>query len=142
MSRLGLSAIAVLFLAGSSQADPLSYVPDSVQIVAKIENPRRLAEAITGLDAAKGAQQLAPIKAILDSTTARRVFQMLGHLERERGAKWPALLDQLAGGGIAVGGHFGDGKPAILVLQGTDEKQCAKAFNLFVEIVGDELQRQ
>src|SRR5437016_4368574 len=127
MSRLGLSAafFTLLIIAGASRADPLQFVPDSVQIVAKIDNPRKLAEAVTGLDAAKEAQQLAPIKAVLDSTTARRFFQMLGHLERELGAKWPELLDQLAGGGIAAGGHFGDGKPAIFVMQGTDEKQSA-----------------
>lgn len=144
MSRLAFSTALFIALisAGTSRADPLASIPDSVQIVAKIENPRKLFEAITGLDAAKEAQQLAPIKAVLDSTAAKRFFQMLGHLERELGAKWPELLDQIAGNGMAVGGHFGDGKPAILVLQGSDEKQSAKAFNLFVEIVGDELQRQ
>ncbi|HEY3787790.1 MAG TPA: hypothetical protein VGL71_03000 [Urbifossiella sp.] len=145
MSRLGLSAALFTVLISSATvraADPLSFVPDSVQIVAKIDNPRKLAEAFISLDAAREAQRLAPIKAVLDSTAARRFFQMLGHLERELGAKWPQLLDQLAGNGIAVGGHFGDGKPAILVLQGTDEKQTEKAFNLFVETIGDELQRQ
>ncbi len=143
MCRIGLSAIvAVLALTGVGRADPLQFVPDSVQIVAKVENPRKLFEAITTLDAANDVQQLAPVKAVLDSTIARRLFQMLGHLERKLGAKWPELLDQIAGNGLAVGGHFGDGKPSILVLQGTDEKQSAKAFNLFVEIVGDELQRQ
>jgi hypothetical protein len=143
MPRLGLSAVvALLLLAATGRADPLQFVPDSVQIVGKVDNPRKLVEAFTTLDAAKEAQQLAPIKAVLDSTVARRFFQMLGHLERELGAKWPELLDQIGGGGIAAGGYFGDGKPAILVLEGKDGAQTAKAFNLFVEIVGDELQRQ
>ena len=144
MSRLALTtAFLALILAAPSQAsDPLASVPDSVQLVGKIDNPRKLFEAITSLDAAKDAQQLAPVKAVLDSTTARRFFQMLGHLERELGAKWPELLDQLAGNGMAFGGFFKDNGSSILVMHGTDEKHSEKAFNLFVEIVGDELQRQ
>lgn len=142
MIRLGLSLLFLVFALPAQAADPLSFVPDSVQIVGKFENPRKFAEAFTQLDAAKSAQQLAPIQQVFDSTPAKRFFQMLGHIERELGAKWPEALDQIAGGGIAVGGHFGDGKPAILVLQGKDEPHSAKAFNLFIEIVGDELQRQ
>src|SRR5437660_691533 len=118
MFRLALSAVAVLFLASASSADPLQFVPDSVQIVAKVDNPRKFVEAFTTLDAAKEARELAPIKAVFDSTVARRFFQMLGHLERELGAKWPELLDQVAGNGLAAGGHFGDGKPAILAIEG------------------------
>jgi hypothetical protein len=131
MCRLGLSAVAVLLLAATAPANPLEYIPDSVQIVVKAPAPRQLAEAFTRLDAAKKARQLAPIKAALDSA-----------FERELGAPWPELLDRIAGGGIAVGAHFGNDKPAILVLDGTDEKLSEKAFDLFVEIVGDELQRQ
>jgi hypothetical protein len=140
MCRLGLSAVAVLLLAATAPANPLEYIPDSVQIVVKAPAPRQLAEAFTRLDAAKKARQLAQIKSALDSAFARRVFQMLGHVERELGAPWPKLLDRIAGGGIAVGAHYD--KPAILVLDGTDEKLSEKAFDLFVEIVGDELQRQ
>lgn len=144
MSRLGFSSVllAVLLAAGAVRgAEPLDFVPDSVQIVATVERPRKLVEAFTALDASQEAKQLEPVKKLLDSTPARRFFQMLGHLERELGAAWPELLDQLAGRGIAVAGHFGD-KPALLVLQGTDEKQIARAFDLSIAILGDELQRQ
>ncbi len=142
MFRLGLCVAAVFVLASAGRADPLQYVPDSVQIVGKVDSPRKLIEAFTTLEAAKEARELAPIKQVFDSTIARRFFQMLGHVERELGVKWPDLLDQIAGNGIAAGGHFGDGKPAILVMEGKDEKQVEKAFHLAIEIIGDELQRQ
>ncbi|HXD87591.1 MAG TPA: hypothetical protein VN641_13930 [Urbifossiella sp.] len=138
-----LVALMAIVPMGTARAtEPLDYIPDSVQIVATIDNPRKLVEAFTTLDAAQEAKQLAPVKALLDSTAAHRFFQMLGHIERELGAPWPELLDQLAGRGIAIAGHFGDGKPALLVVQGTDEKQTARAFDRFLAIVGDELQRQ
>jgi hypothetical protein len=149
MSRLyALAAVAALFLTGPGAAraadtpDPLRFVPGSAKLVVKVESPRRLAEAFTGLKAAQGARQLAPVRDALESTAARRFFQMLGYLERELGAKWPELLDQIGGGGVAVGAQFGPNAPAVLVIQGTDEAQSAKAFDLFVRMVGDELARQ
>ena len=138
-------AVLALLLAGPVRAadtpDPLRYVPDSAQVVVKVENPRQLAEALTGLRAAQDARQLAQVQAVLDSTAARRVFQMIGYLERELGAKWPELLDQLASGGVAVGARFGPDAPAILVIQGTDEEQMARGFELVVRVIGEELVR-
>ncbi|MDB5311233.1 MAG: hypothetical protein JWO38_5435 [Gemmataceae bacterium] len=146
MSRLGTpAAVVALLLAGTASAappDPLRYVPESAQIVVTVENPRNLAEAVTGLGVVKEAQELAPVRAVLDSTTARRFYQMLAYLERELGAKWPELLDQTAGGGVAFGFRFGVEAPAILVIQGTDEKQVAKAFDLLARVLEDELVRQ
>lgn len=147
MSRFGIPAVLVAFafpgsVCAADPPDPLRYIPDAAQVVVKVENPRRLAEAVTGLQAAQDARHLAPVRDALDSTAARRFFQMLGYLERELGAEWPDLLDQIGGGGIAVGARFGQNAPAVLVIQGTDEAQSAKAFDLFVRMVGDELTRQ
>jgi hypothetical protein len=139
------AALSVLLLAVAwpvRAADPLEHIPDSVQIVGKIENPRKFAEAILHSDAAKDAQQLAPVKNALDSTVAKRVFQMIGHIERQFGAKWPEILDDIAGGGIAFGGHFAQNGESILVLHGASEDHSKKAFDLIVSIVGDEIQRQ
>lgn len=145
MSRVAPPVVLILLLAGSVHAadtpDPLRYVPDSARVVVKVENPRHLAEAVTGQRAAQDARQLAQIRTVLDSTAARRVFQMIGYLERELGAKWPDLLDQLAGGGIAVGTQFGPDAPAVLVIRGTDEQQVVKAFDLLVRVIGEELVR-
>lgn len=145
MSRVAPPVVLILLLAGPVRAadapDPLRYVPDSAQVVVKVENPRKLAETLTGLQAVQDARQLAQVRTVLDSTAARRVFQMIGYLERELGAKWPELLAQLAGGGIAVGGRFGPDAPAVLVIQGMDEEQVAKGFDLVVRVIGEELVR-
>jgi hypothetical protein len=135
--------VALLLVAGAAPAaDPLRHIPGSAQAVIKLENPRKLAEAITGLAAVQDAKELAPVRELLDTTAARRGFQMLAYVEKELGAKWPELLDQLAGDGIALGIRFGDKAPAILVLEGTDEEQTGKALDLLLRIVQDELSRQ
>ncbi|MBX9628805.1 MAG: hypothetical protein K2X82_33735 [Gemmataceae bacterium] len=144
MPRLAL--LAALALAGSARAgdrpDPLRCVPATAQFTLTVEQPRQLAEAVLALKSVKDAQQLAPVREVLDSPTARRFYQMLGYVERELGADWPALLDKLAGGGIALGGRFGDNEPAVLVIQGTDEAATAKTFALFGKVLDDELARQ
>lgn len=146
MTRFAL--LAALALTGPAaragdRPDPLRCVPASAQFTLTVDDPRMLAEAVVGLKAVKDAQQLAPVRAVLDGATARRAFQMLGFLERELGAEWPKLLDQLAGGGVAVGGQFGeDNAPVVLVVQGTDEAQTAKAFALLAKVLDDELARE
>src|SRR5262249_14433245 len=73
----------------------------------------------------------------------RRFFQLVRYFEKELGAPWPDLLDRLAGGGIAVGVKFeADPSPALLVIQGTDEKLMQKFAKLGFELVEQELARQ
>src|SRR5207253_187863 len=64
MTRLAVPAVAFLLFGASSAraADPLDCVPDSAQVVVVADNPRKLAEAVTGLDAFKQAQTLAPVR--------------------------------------------------------------------------------
>src|SRR5689334_14975055 len=105
MPRLALPAVALtacLCLAPAAVAappDPVRLLPPSSQVVLKVERPRQIAEAVVSLDAFKAAQGIPQVRAVLDSPNARRAFQMLAYVERELGAKWPELLDQLAGGG-------------------------------------------
>ena len=67
----------------------------------------------------------------------------LSFFEKELGAEWPELLDQLAGNGAALAFQLGEGEPpALLVLAGKDEKQVGKAFALAWRVVEDELTRQ
>src|SRR5262245_27823371 len=144
MTRLSLPAVAILLLTGTHAraADPLDYIPNSAQVVVVADNPRKLAEAVTGLDAFKQAQQLAPVRQLYDSTTARRLLQMLAFAEKELGAKWPELLDQVGGNGVALSLQFGDSAPALLVLSGKDEKQVEKAYALALRVAEEELARQ
>jgi hypothetical protein len=145
MVRLSLSVVALLLATAAclQAADPLDCVPPSAQVVLVSDNPRKLADAFTGLDAFQKAQQLPQYRAIYDSTAAKRTFQLLAMFEKQLGAKWPELLDQLGGSGAAIGLQFGtDPAPVILVLRGTDESQVKNAMDLTLKTIEDELTRQ
>jgi hypothetical protein len=144
MFRLSLS-VAVLALAplAASAADPLDFVPPNAQAVVVVDNPRKLAEAITSLDAFTQVQQLAPVRQLYDSTNVRRGLQLLAFVETELGTKWPELLDQLAGNGAALAFHLNPNpEPALLVLSGKDARQTEKAFALVVRVINEEMARQ
>lgn len=143
MLRTALPAVALLVCSPLPAADPLSLVPPSAQAVVVADNPRALAETITGLDAFKQAQQLAPVRQLYDSAAARRALQLLSFAETELGAKWPELLDQLAGNGAALALRFGSDPPqALLVLSGKDADQAGRAVKLAVRVLDEELGRQ
>ncbi len=144
MLRRALPVFALMFVASSARAaDPLDCVPPSAQIVLVSDSPQKLVEAVTGLEAFQKAQRLPQYRTIYDSATAKRAFQLLAMFEKELGAKWPDLLDQLAGNGVALGLQFADDPaPVILVLQGKDEAQVKKAMELVLKTVEDEFARQ
>ncbi|MBA4062744.1 MAG: hypothetical protein C0501_03385 [Isosphaera sp.] len=143
MFRPALAACLAALAPAGAAADPLQSAPRSAQLVLVADHPRRLAEAVTGLDAFKTAQTLPAVGALYDTTTAKRLLQLLAFAEKELGAKWPELLDQLGGGGVAVAARFlPEPAPAVLILSGTDEKQAEKAFALAVAVIGDEIARQ
>jgi hypothetical protein len=145
MLRLSLPALLLFAFAAPARAadtpDPLRLIPESSQLIVKVEKPRQLVEAVVALDVFKTAQNIPQAKAILESANVRRVLQMLAYFERELGAKWPELLDSVAGGGIAIGATLGDEAAPLLVIQGTDPKQTEKAFALLQRVVDEELAR-
>ncbi|QDU20131.1 hypothetical protein [Urbifossiella limnaea] len=138
--------VALLALAPAARADtpdPLRFVSAKAGFFLKVERPRALAEVVTGLDAVRAAPTLGPVRDVLDGPVVRRGLQLLGFVERELGAKWPELLDQLAGGGAVVAGTLGEGnQPALLVVQGTEEVAVRKGFDLLIRALDDELARQ
>jgi len=138
-----LVLLAVTPAARADAPDPLRFVPPTTQFFLKVERPRALAETVTGLDAVKAAPSLGPVRDVLDAPVVRRGLQLLGYVEREFGAKWPELLDQVAGGGAVVAGSLGEGdQPALLVVQGTNDRSVGKAFDLLIRALDDELARQ
>jgi hypothetical protein len=144
MIRLAPFVIACLIIAdGSAQAaDPLDYLPKATRVAIVVDNPRKLAEAITGLEAFQQAQSLPQVRELYDSTTARRLYKLLAYAEKELGAQWPDLLDQIAGNGVALGLQFGPNlSPTVAVACGTDSRQVAKAFELAVWTINEELAR-
>lgn len=127
----------------SSAADPLDCIPASAHVVVVAEKPRQLAEAVTELDAFQRAQSLAPVRQLYDSTTARRLLQLLAFAEKELGSKWPDLLDQIGGNGVALSLQFYvDPAPALLILSGKDAAQVEKAYALTFRVIEEELARQ
>jgi hypothetical protein len=142
-TRLTPAVAAVALAAAPAAADPLRLIPKQAGLVVVVEQPRKLAEAVRDLDAYQSAQTLPAVREFLDSTAARRFFQLVAYYERELGAKWPELLDRVAGGGVALGVRIGqDPAPALLAVQGTDEPAVAEFFRLAVAALEQEAARQ
>lgn len=117
-------------------------MPKDATVVLKVEKPRALVEAVRSLDAYREYEALPQVKDALESTTARRFFQFLALAEEKLGEKWPALLDSVAGGGVAVGAVAGgENAPALLVVQGTDETKSSAAYKLMVDLIAAEFAR-
>ncbi|MCE9532127.1 MAG: hypothetical protein K8T89_13535 [Planctomycetes bacterium] len=145
--RCVLAIFCLVNLALPSRAaappDPLRFIPDRVDLVIKIENPRQFLETLTTLDAVKKAEQLALVRPFLDTPQARRFFEFIAYYERDLGAKWPELLDKLAGGGIVISSKIKDGNddPVLAVIQGTDEALLKKFVERFSEVIGQDMAR-
>ena len=129
--------------AGAAPPSPLRLIPAEADLLLQIKDPCRLAELVRKLDLLQQVQAFTLVKEQLDSTQARCARQLLAHVEKTLGKKWPDLLDRLAGGGAAVGVKFAAGNaPFVLVVQGKDEKLTQKFLELAVAVAEDELARQ
>ena len=138
--------IALLPFLGNGLAaaeDPLRFIPEKTDLVVKIENPRQLVEIFSKLDALNEARQLDPVRQFLDTAQSRRFFEFIAYYERDLGAKWPELMDKLAGGGIAIGAKIVNGTddPVLFVIQGTDEALMKKFVQKAGYVVEQELAR-
>jgi hypothetical protein len=123
--------------------DPVHIVPEAARVVVVVDHPRKLVETITRLDAVEQLQTLAPVRQAYDSAAARNLLQLLAHAEKQLGAKWPDLLDQLAGNGLVLTLQVGlDPPPALAIAAGKDPAQVAKAFDLAISMFEEESARQ
>ncbi|MCZ2340178.1 MAG: hypothetical protein LC104_00095 [Bacteroidales bacterium] len=109
-----------------------------------VEQPRQLAEAGRNLAAYRSATQSLPIvQEILETTRVRQFYQLVHYAEQELGAEWPTLLDQIAGGGIAIGTIAGPDQPPVLLLaQGTEESAVRAGYQLLLRIIEGEATRR
>lgn len=147
IKRLGTGLVLLLLSTAVAQADsppnPLRMVPAQADLVVQMDSPRQLVEAITTLELIKELQKFDAIQEAMDSTNSRRFYQLIAYFERQLGARWPELLDRLAGGGAAFAVKFGPNPaPALLVIQSKDEDLLAKIVKLGLEIIEQELARQ
>jgi len=121
--------------------DPLKLIPGEADLILKVEQPRTLIESFTSLDAVRKLDTFAPFRELMESTTARRIFQLVRYYERELGAPWPEMLDQIAGRGVVLAVKYGnyDGKaPALLAIQGKDAAVVKKFFALTISLLEQE----
>jgi hypothetical protein len=123
--------------------DPLRFISDKANLVLKVENPRKLIEAVRALDAFKQAEQLDGARNALDTAQVRRFFEFIAYYETDLGAAWPDLLDKLAGGGIAVGSTINNpaDNPVLFAVQARDEALLAKFLERAVEVLEQEMAR-
>jgi hypothetical protein len=151
MSRVRLAAarLACLFLAccaypaAAATPDPLRLVPAQADLVLTVEQPRHLVEIGAALEPLQQLYQLEALREYFDSTNVRRLNQLVAYFEKALGAPRLELLDRLAGGGIAAALKFApDPTPALLVIQGKDEKLLRQFVKLAVEVAQEELARQ
>jgi hypothetical protein len=123
-------------------ADPLGLVPEQAELVFKVEEPRKIADIIAGLDVVQDLQKVAYVRELFDTTKARRFFQLLAYFEKELGHPRLDLLDRLAGGGIVVAAKFTGSAAALIVIQARDEQLLKKFVKLGTDVIDQELARQ
>jgi hypothetical protein len=145
--HLASGLVCLLLLATGARADqltsPLRLIPDSADVLVEVPKPRQLVEAVITFDTVKQLSQLGVSKELLDSTRYRRFYQLVAYFEKELSAKWPELLDRLAGDGAALGIKIApDPAPAVLVIQGKDEKLMQQFVKLAVGLIEQEIARQ
>lgn len=140
-----LVLVCLLLPGGPARAEvpALHLIPRQADVVAQVKEPRRLVEAVLNLDALKALDSFAPVRELQESTNFRRFRQLVAYFEREMGQPWPALLDGVAGNGIALGVKLGPNPaPALLVIEGKDEKLVKKFARLGMTVLEQELSRQ
>jgi hypothetical protein len=140
---VALLALAAGRAGAAEPASPLRYLPADTDVVIEAGSPKAIAESITQLDAFKKAQEIRAFKDFLDSTQYRRFYKLVAYFEKELGAKWPDVLDQLSGGGAAVGIKYGPNPaPSLFVVIAKDEAQAKKFAALALDLLEKELDRK
>jgi hypothetical protein len=138
--------LALIGGAASARADaapdPLRLLPANSDFLVKVEQPRKLVDIISSLGILKQIQKIDIVREAYESTSYRRFVQLVAYFEKELRRKYPDIIDQVAGGGIAIGGQLGTPPPLLLVIQGKDTKAVEKFVQLALEVVSQELARQ
>lgn len=143
LAGLVLCAGSLLGDTTRAAASPLRLMPTEVDLLVQVPDPARLVRSVEKQPILEQMLGLAAVKEQLGSTSTRRFRQLVAYAEKSLGAKWPELLERLAGGGMALGLKFAStDAPLLLVVQGRDEKLTEKFLALAIEVVQSELARQ
>jgi hypothetical protein len=139
-----LLLLAPTLRAAAAPPDPLQLLPGQAELVVAVERPRGLVESVTTLDLLKEGLRLEAVREATDIAPVRRFYRLVAYYEKELGATWPELLDQVAGRGVALAVKFGpDGQnQATLAVVATDPRQLDRFVKLVERVAEEELARQ
>jgi hypothetical protein len=137
-----LASLLFIAAARADSPDPLQLVPEQADFCIKIERPRALFEFVQRNQLIKQFQAIDGLRELYDSTNFRRLTQLVAYFERELGAGYPEILDQLTGGGVVYANQLGPRPPQLLVLQGRNEQMLRRFVEVGSRILDQELARQ
>src|SRR5262249_39645414 len=101
--RLVQSVLVLLVLLNSARGDsfpsrdPLTLIPDKVDLCVKLEQPDVLIQFIQHSPLFRQFQIIEPVREFYDSTNFRRFTQLIAYFEKELGMDYAAIVDRLAG---------------------------------------------
>ena len=142
--------LGLLLVAGLSRGDapkppsPLRLIPAEADFLIQVHNPRLPPRANPRSSTSSRSSSSSP-SSRSSSTPPRRADsgRCSAFFEKQLGAAYPELLDAVAGGGIALAGKFApNNPPALLVIQGTDEKRVEQFLASAMAVLEGELKRQ
>jgi hypothetical protein len=141
MLRRSAAILVLLAAAVPAAADEnlLRLVPKQATFVWVVEKPRAVVDAVAAIPQLEAARQFPQVRALYETAGAKRFLKLLAHLEAELGAKWPELIDKVAGGGVALAFDvLKEPAPTLLVVRGTDASVSNKTLSLLVKLVEDD----
>ncbi len=138
---LSIGLIAATYSAlRAGEPHPLRLIPPQANVMIRVEHPRSLVEAITSIDLIRQMQQLPFARQRIQTPVIQRVAQLVGYYEKELGAKWPDLLDRVAGRGVTLALKAGDDNPPVLLaIEGNDAALTTKLLQLVASLLEQEM---
>jgi hypothetical protein len=141
MPRRSAAIVVILAVAVPAAADDslLRLVPQPATFVWVVEKPRAVVDAVASIPQLEAARQFPQVRALYETAGAKRLFQLLSHVEAALGAKWPELIDKVAGGGVVIAFDvLKEPATTLLIVRGTDAAVSDKALSLLVKLVEDD----
>jgi hypothetical protein len=145
LSRLLAAGVVFCFVlpARAETRSPLHLIHESAEVLIEVPNPARLFELVRNLELLRQLDIFPTYREFRESTPLRRAEQLVTYLEKELGVSRGEMLDRLAGGGVFVASKFGpQPAPALVIVQGRDEKLMSRFFDTALDVIDQELARQ